>query len=76
MVLEGQSQYFPTINDTELTTNKRTTGKRKRNKPAKLSLEERVIILESLFKPLVADCYSNKIMNQLVMIRELSTEIF
>ena len=76
IVLEGQSQHFPTISDKELTTNSTTTGKRKRDKQVKLSLEQRVIYLERLYKPHVADCYSNKITNQVVTIKEVSAEIF
>ena len=39
-------------------------------------MEERVIFLESLYKPLVADCYLNKITNQVVTIKEVSAERF
>ena len=76
IVLEGQSQHFPIISDKELTTNSTTTRKRKRDKPVKPSLEQRLIYLEGLFKPDVSGCYSNKITSQVVTKKELSAEIF
>ena len=74
VVVEGQSQYFPTISGKVITTTNK--GKRKRTQPTKQSLEQRLLFLERLFEQRVPDCYSNNNTLSLVTIQELRLEIF
>ena len=72
--MEGQSRYFFTNSDKVSTTKK--TGKRKRGKHTKPTLEERLIHLERLYNKIVPNCFSNKITEALVTVLELRSELY